>query len=177
MTSALSNPAGSAPRAGDQYTKAILATLGERDPFAVLAELVPWVKARVLGVADDRLRQPEAPGKWSAIEVIQHLADAELAIGWRVRIILTQETPALQAYDQDAFARDLGYRGVPLSEALAQLGALRTANLRLYHSLSPAQLSRAGMHSERGLESVELIIRMMAGHDLVHRRQLDRILQ
>ncbi|HEX2449608.1 MAG TPA: DinB family protein [Gemmatimonadales bacterium] len=177
MTTALSNPAGSAPGAGAEYTKAILAVLGDRDPLVVLAELVPWLKARFLSVADEHLRRPEAPGKWSAIEVVQHLADSELVVGWRVRIILTQETPALQGYDQNAFARDLRYREVPLAEAMGQLAALRAANLRLYRSLAPAELARAGMHSERGRESVEHIIRMMGGHDLVHRRQIDRILQ
>lgn len=177
MTTALSNTAGSAPGAGAEYTRAILAALGDRDPFAVLAELVSSLETRLHSVPDDRLRRPEAPGKWSAIEVVQHLADSELAVGWRVRLILTQETPVLQPYDQDAFARELGYRGIPLREAMAQLDALRNANLRLYRSLSPAQVARAGMHTERGRESVEHIIRMMAGHDIVHRRQLDRILR
>jgi DinB superfamily len=177
MTTALSNPASSAPGAGSEYTQAILAALGDRDPLVVLAELVPWLKARFLSVDDDRLRRPEAAGKWSAIEVVQHLADSELVVGWRVRIILTQEAPALQGYDQNAFARDLRYRDVPLAEAMGQLAALRAANLRLYRSLAPAELARAGMHSERGSESVGHIIRMMGGHDLVHRRQIDRILQ
>jgi hypothetical protein len=176
MTTAFSNPAGSAPGAGSEYTRAILAALGDREPLGVLAELVPWLTARLLDLADDRLRRPEAPGKWSAIEVVQHLADAELVTGWRLRTILTQETPALHGYDQDEFARRLRYREVPLSTAMAQLAGLRAAHLRLYRSLSPAELARAGMHTERGRETVEHIIRMMAGHDLVHRRQLDRIL-
>ena len=59
---------------------------------------------------------------------------------------------------------------------LAQLGALRTANLRLYRSLGADQRKRAGLHSERGPESVEHILRMIGAHDLVHRRQIERIL-
>jgi hypothetical protein len=59
---------------------------------------------------------------------------------------------------------------------MAQLAGVRNANLRLYRSLAPAELKRAGQHAERGAESVGHIIRMMAGHDLVHRRQLERIL-
>ncbi|HEU5169827.1 MAG TPA: DinB family protein [Gemmatimonadales bacterium] len=175
-TFSLSNPAGGAASAAAEYTRAILAMLGDREPLGVLAELVPWLEARLRGISDERLRRPEAPDKWSAIEVVQHLADAELVAGWRVRFVLTQDRPPLPGFDQDAFARDLRYRGVPLAEAMGQLSGVRTANLRLYRSLGPAELERLGVHAERGPESVGHIIRMMAGHDLVHRRQLDRIL-
>ncbi|MGH7628481.1 MAG: DinB family protein [Gemmatimonadales bacterium] len=176
MTTVLSNPAGGAPGNAAEYTRAILATLGDREPLGVLAELVPWLEARLANIDDATLRRPEAPDKWSAIDVVQHLADAELVAGWRVRFILTQDAPSLPGFDQDAFARDLRYRDIPLAEAMAQLAGLRTANLRLYRSLAPASLERVGLHLERGPESVGHIVRMMAGHDLVHRRQLERIL-
>jgi hypothetical protein len=122
------------------------------------------------------LRRPERPGKWSVIEVIQHLADSELVAGFRTRMILTEDRPPLQGYDQDRWASELGYRQVSLEQALEQLGALRIANLHLWRGLSPAHLERVGRHSERGPESVGHILRLMAGHDLVHRRQVDRIL-
>ena len=178
MSTVFSNPADSAGSiaAASEYTRAILATLGDREPLGVLAELVPWLERRLAGLDEARLRRPEAADKWSPIEVVQHLADAELVAAWRVRIILTQDNPALPGFNQDAFARDLRYREVPLEEAMAQLAGVRTANLRLYRSLAPAELQRAGLHAERGAESVGHIIRMMAGHDLVHRRQLERIL-
>ena len=178
MTTVYSNPAGGAgsAAAAAEYTRAILAALGDREPIGVLAELVPWLERRLAGLDDATLRRPEAPDKWSPIEVLQHLADAELVAGWRVRIILTQDNPALPGFDQDAFARDLRYRDIPLAEAMAQLAGVRNANLRLYRSLAPAELDRAGRHAERGTETVAHIIRMMAGHDLVHRRQLERIL-
>jgi hypothetical protein len=60
--------------------------------------------------------------------------------------------------------------------ALAQLRGLRIPNLRLWRALSPEQLDRVGLHSERGPESAGQILRLMAAHDLVHRRQIDRIL-
>jgi hypothetical protein len=70
----------------------------------------------------------------------------------------------------------LRYTEVPVDLALGQLRGLRNANLRLWRTLTPEQRERAGLHSERGLESVDLMLRMTAGHDLVHRRQIDRIL-
>jgi hypothetical protein len=170
------NPAGNAAAAAAAYVRVLLELLGDRDPLAIAAELVPWLEQRTAGVPDEVLRRPEAPGKWSAIEVIQHLADTELVIGWRTRIVLTDDRPALQGYDQDAWAGTLGYRDVPLETALDQLRGTRTANLRLWRSLTPAQRERVGMHSERGPESVDRLIRLMGGHDLVHRRQIDRVL-
>jgi len=59
---------------------------------------------------------------------------------------------------------------------MAQLGGTRTANLRLWRSLAPAERARVGLHSERGPETLDLLIRMMGAHDLVHRRQIDRAL-
>jgi hypothetical protein len=171
-----SNPVGHAAAAASSYVRALLDLLGSRDPFEVLTELHPWLINRVHGIPDPVLRHPERPGKWSVIEVIQHLADSELVAGFRTRMILTEDRPPLQGYDQDRWASELGYRQVSLEQALEQLGALRTANLHLWRGLSPAQLERVGRHSERGPESVGHILRLMAGHDLVHRRQVDRIL-
>jgi len=171
-----SNPAGTAPAAAQDYTKALLDVLGERDPLAVMVELVPWVEQRVRALDDAALRRPEKPGKWSVLEVVQHLADTELVYGYRVRMILTQDTPPIPGYDQDVWARAFRYRELPVAETLAQLAALRPANLRLYRSLDAAQRRRAGLHSERGPESLEHTMRMIAAHDLVHRRQIDRII-
>jgi uncharacterized damage-inducible protein DinB len=142
-----SNPAGTAAAAASNYIRALLDLLGSRDPLQVLDELHRWLVRRVHGLPDSVLRRPEKPGKWSVIEVIQHLADSEL-----------------------------DYRHVGLGQASEQLHALRTANLHLWKSLTPAQLERMGLHSERGPESAGHILRLMAGHDLVHRRQIDRIL-
>ena len=171
-----SNPAGTASAAAAGYVRALLDLLGSQDPFAVLEALVPWLERRTAGLDASALRRSEAPGKWSVIEVIQHLADAELVTGFRTRMILSEDQPELQAYDQDRWASVLQYAEVPLELALAQLRGLRTANLGLWRGLTPEQRARAGLHTERGLESVDLTIRMMAGHDLVHRRQIDRIL-
>jgi hypothetical protein len=170
-----SNPASDAAAAAQAYTRTMLDVIGDRDPLAVMDELVPWLEARTRGLDDARLRQPEQPGKWSVMEVIHHLADSEMVYGYRIRTILTEDNPPIRGYDQDTWARELAYRTAPLAEVMAQLAALRAANLRLYRSLSPAQLARTGVPSERGPESIGHTIRMLGAHDLVHRRQIDRI--
>lgn len=171
-----SNPAGSATAAASGYVRALLDLLGSREPLEVLAELPEWLTVRLRGVSEPVLRRPEAPGKWSVIEVIQHLADSDLVAAFRTRMVLTSDHPELQPYDQDRWAGELHYRESPLGLALDQLRALRAANLHLWKRLTPEQLDRIGRHAERGAESVGHILRLMAGHDLVHRRQIERIL-
>jgi hypothetical protein len=170
-----SNPAGNAPAAASGYVRALLDLLGTRNPIEVLGELLPWLDHRLRGVVDATLRRPETPGKWSVIEVIQHLADSDLVAGFRIRMMLSEDRPVLQGYDQDRWASEFRYREVTLSQALDQLRGLRMANLHLWKHLTPAQLERVGLHSERGPESAGHIIRLMAAHDLVHRRQIARI--
>jgi hypothetical protein len=172
-----SNPAGKAAAAASGYVRALLDVLGNRNPLDVLDELVPWLGERTQRLDDSVLRRPEAPGKWSVIEVVQHLADSELVFGFRMRMVLSEDRPPLQGYDQDRWAGEFGYKDAQLDVALWQLRGLRTPNLRLARSLSPRQLEREGMHSERGPESVGHLLKLMAAHDLVHRRQIDRILE
>jgi hypothetical protein len=171
-----SNPAGNAAAASATYVRALLELLGPRDPLEVMAGLLPWLELRLQGVPESVLRRPEAPGKWSVVHVVQHLADSDLVAGFRIRMVVSEDRPALQGYDQDRWATEFRYDKTPLALAFDQLRGLRAANLHLWRQLSEEQLGRVGLHSERGLESAAHILRLMGAHDLVHRRQIDRIL-
>ena len=171
-----SNPAGAAAAAAPIYVRGLLDVLGRRDPMEVLGELLPWLAERIRGLDDSALRRPEAPGKWSVIEVIQHLADSDVVFSFRLKMMLTEDRPPLLGYDQDRWAGEVRYREVPLDLALDQLRSMRAANLHVLRRLSPLQLERVGLHSERGPESAGFLLQLMGGHDLVHRRQIDRIL-
>ncbi len=177
MSSIFSNPAGAAKEAAAQYVQALMDLLGNRDPLKVQEELYDAIVSEVTGLEEAALRRPEKPGKWSIVQVVQHLADSELVSGYRIRMMLAHDKPAIQGYDQDAWANDLRYNDVSLRDALEQLRVLRGLNLKLVRSLSKAQLAREGLHSERGPESVWKLTQMMAGHDLLHRNQIKRIKQ
>ncbi len=105
-----SNPAGAAAAGATAYTRALLEVLGDRDPLQVLGGLLPWLIRRIAALDDTMLRRPEAPGKWSVIEVVQHLADSDLVFGYRLRMIVTEDHPVVPGYDQDAWARTFRYR-------------------------------------------------------------------
>jgi hypothetical protein len=169
------NPAATARAGAARYVADLLGLLGDRDPLLVQEELLGAVSVATQGIPDEVLRRPEAPGKWSIIEVVKHLADSEIVYGYRIRMTLAMPNPDIQGYDQDLWARTLRYRETDLAEALAQLSLLRRINLKLVRSLGPDELARTGLHSERGPESVGRIIQLLAGHDLIHRRQIERI--
>ena len=173
--SIFTNPISAAAGEAEAYIEAVLALLEDREPLGVLSEQPKAVEALLEGVADEAVQRPEAPGKWSMLQVVQHLADSELVWAYRLRLVVSEDRPTLTGYDQDRWVDRLGQAGVELPHALEMLRVLRAANLRLLRSLSPEDLQRAGVHTERGEETVELMVRLYAGHDLVHLRQLARI--
>jgi uncharacterized damage-inducible protein DinB len=173
--SVFTNPASGAAEQGAAYTNAILELLGDRDPAAVLRETPSALRRAVEGLPARQLREPEAAGKWSIVQILQHLADSDLVWAWRVRLILAQDRPPLTGYDQDLWAERLHYDSADPAETLELFAVVRRANLRLVARASPAELQRVGMHVERGEESLEHLIRLYAGHDLLHLRQIDRV--
>ncbi|MDH3269758.1 MAG: DinB family protein [Gemmatimonadota bacterium] len=173
--SIFTNPASGAAGAANAYVSAILELVGDRDPLEILGSTVEWCRVVVEGLNDRQLRTPESRGKWSVVEVMQHLADSELVWGYRLRKVLAEDRPRLTGFDQDLWARRLGYAVADATSALEMFSALRRANLALLSKAAPEDLDRAGVHEERGEESVRHMMRLYAGHDLAHRRQLDRI--
>ncbi len=159
------------------YVAALMTALGSRDPMEVLRETPTALRRSIAGLSAPQQAMPERPGKWSVRQVVQHLADSELVGGYRVRMILAHERPLLPGYDQDLWADRLRYQDTELEPALGDFATLRESNLRLFQRASPADLQRAMRHAERGEESIAQMIRMYAGHDLVHLRQVGRIRQ
>ncbi len=149
--------------------------LAGRDPFDIMEEQLPALRAVTATLSDDDLRKREAPGKWSVLEVVQHLADTELAYGWRLRMVLSHDLPELQGFDQDLWAQRLRYNDGTLNDALDQLQALRAANLRIFRALDDEAFERVGIHNEAGPLNARMLLYILAGHDLTHRAQIDRI--
>ena len=173
--SIFTNPISAAADEADAYIAAVLAKLADREPLEVLGRLPRELETRVADLDEARLAQPEAPGKWSILEVIQHLVDSEMVWAYRLRMVLAEDRPTLTGYDQDRWAKRLGYDGIRVEDALAEIGVVRQSNLRLLRACSAEDLERVGVHSERGDESVAHMLRLYAGHDLVHLAQIDRI--
>jgi hypothetical protein len=159
--------------ADGSYRDRLLGLLGDRNPLEALeanAERVETV-ARRLGEAG--LSRSYGPGKWTGKQVLAHLADAEIATGFRVRQILSEDGHRIQGWDEASWARR--YVDVDAEAAVASYRASRRWNLALFRGLGPADLERQGVHPERGPETLRSIIRLLAGHDLNHLGQLERL--
>ena len=173
--SVFSNRSVDSPRERARYAGAILDLLGDSDPLPVLRKTPEAVTRAIHDLTRAQLGTPEGPNKWSIVQVLQHLADSDLVWGWRVRLILAQDRPMITGYDQDLWAERLHYSEADPDEAMATFGLLRRINVKLIDRASRAELKRVGLHSERGEESIEYLLRLYAGHDLLHLRQIERI--
>lgn len=173
--SVFSNRSIDPPQERAKYSAAILELVGGREPMGILRETPAAASRAVEGLSAEHLRRPEAPGKWSIAQVLQHLADSDLVWGWRMRLILAQDRPVLTGYDQDLWADRLDYANADPAHALETLHVLRRGNLALIDRATPDDLKRVGVHAERGEESAGYLIGLYAGHDLLHLRQIDRI--
>jgi hypothetical protein len=173
--SVFTNPSAGAERQTAGYVRAVLELLGDRDPLAVLRETPEILRSTVNDLTPDLLGRPEAPGKWSIRSVVRHLSDSEIVWGYRVRMTLGADRPALGGFDQDRWAGALKYSTSDEQESLRVFEALRGAHVALIGRLTEIEKQRKAVHAERGEESVGHMIRLYAGHDLVHRRQIERI--
>jgi hypothetical protein len=169
--------ASDATAQADAYVAAILQALGSRDPFEVLAEMPAALRDVVAGLTPEQEATPERPGKWSVRQVVQHLADSELVGAFRFRMVLAHDAPKLSGYDQDLWAERLGYQGIDLATSLQDFSTLRELNLRLLRRAKPEDMKRVMRHAERGDEPLDHMIKLYAGHDVVHLRQIARIRQ
>jgi hypothetical protein len=173
--SSFSNPTSQAKMNSLQYVDDLLALLGQDDPLEVMNQLLPALEKATRGISAEDLRRPEKPGKWSIMQVLHHLVDTEMVYGYRVRMIVSQVEPPLASYDQDLWAAALRYSDGTPPELLEELRVMRGRNMRLLKALRPEELKRVGHHEERGPESVTRVMQMIAGHDRVHLRQVERI--
>ena len=158
-----------------QYAAAVLGLVGERNPVDVLRDTPAAAARAVAGLAREQLRKPEADGKWSIAQVLRHLADTDVVWGWRMRLILAQDRPPITGFDQDLWAGRLGYADADPGESLETFAVLRRDNRHLIERATPEALERVGVHAERGEESAGYLVRLYAGHDLMHLNQIDRI--
>src|SRR5688500_4483946 len=99
MSSPLSNHASEAAATAEEYRQALIDALGNRDPFESMASLPRELELRTRGMPEASLRVPEKPGKWSVIDVVGHLGDADLVFAFRMRMILSHDKPSLVGFD------------------------------------------------------------------------------
>lgn len=156
------------------YQDKLRGLLGERRPMEVLARTPDTLRALTLQRSVAMLRARPFPGKWTPNEILGHLLDAEMVFAYRTRTVLCDERPTLQPMNQDHWVAVQRHNEREPRELLDAHAALRAINLSLWRGLGDTELDRVGLHTERGEESLRLMLTMAAGHDLSHIDQITR---
>src|SRR5215210_2950335 len=120
---------------------------------------------------DEELDARVAPGKWSAREIVHHLADSEMTAAVRVRLLLATDRPTIHAYDQDEFSRRLHYDR-PHQSSLEAFRYARECTAQILERLSEAEWLREGTHTEAGSFGVEKWLLIYSEHAHHHARQI-----
>jgi hypothetical protein len=161
----------------EEYRSRILGYLGDRDPLRVQAATPTRLERLIRDASPRALARRPDPEKWSVVEIVAHLADAELAMGWRLRNMLATPGVRLQWWDEHLWSEKCGYKRMPPRRSVATFRALRESNLALLRSVPRRQWQAAyGLHDTRGRQTIAEFVRMEAGHDLNHLLQIERLM-
>ncbi len=165
-------------QAGTQeYREKMFNLIGDRNPLEILA-LTPSTLGDIVSTHSAALlRRRPFEGKWTPNEVIGHLTDSEWVDGYRLRLILGEDAPAILGTKQDLWVAALRHNEREPSELVEIFRTLRHFNLAVWRRTSPEDLQRIAQHNERGTESLGMLLRLLAGHDLSHLAQITRYIE
>jgi hypothetical protein len=130
-----------------------------------------FVVEALLGASDAELDARPAPGKWTAREVVHHLADSEMTAAVRARLLVAVDRPQIAGFDQDEFARRLHYDR-PIEASLEVFKAARRSTAELLERLKEEDWIREGSHTEHGRYTLERWLEIYASHAHKHAEQI-----
>jgi hypothetical protein len=125
----------------------------------------------LVGAKDQELDARPAPGKWTAREVVHHLADSEMTSAMRLRLLLAVDGANITGYDQDEFARRLHYDR-PIEASLEAFKAARRTTAEILDRMSDEEWRREGTHTEHGRYTVERWLEIYSTHAHKHAEQI-----
>ena len=157
----------------EQYIARITGLVGSSDPLAIIEATPAKIAEAVKGLAPAAVDCKPSPEKWSIRQQVAHLVDAEMHMGTRMRWAAAEPGKGIVAFDQDLWAATAKYASTPLELSLATFTAARRWTVDFLRRLTPAEREAAFiMHEERGQETLQRLMQMMAGHDLNHLKQI-----
>ena len=149
--------------------------LENREPLMVAAATPAKIASLIRGLTPRQLARRPTPGKWSIREIISHLADTDMVMDCRARWIAFEEHPTLVPFDQEKWAAGRARENEPVAETLERFRLLRRSQVRLYRHASMTDYRRTGFHPERGVVTLRVQLETLAGHDLNHLAQIQRL--
>jgi hypothetical protein len=142
------------------------------DVLKCLEDTPARIESLVRGWPREKDEHSHAPGKWTARQIVVHLAQSELALTTRVRFAASAPGYVAQPFDQDAWIA-LDHADGPT--AVDAYVALRRFNLAMFKNMSPKLRKQPFTHPEYGELTPDWVAAQLAGHELHHLRQLKQI--
>ncbi len=136
-----------------------------KDGYRVVAEALA-------GAKDEELDTPPGEGKWTARQIVHHLADSEMTSAIRLRLLIASPSPNIVGYDQEEFAKKLYYDDRPIEASLDAFNAARRTTAEILDRLSEAEWLREGTHTEHGRYTVHRWLEIYATHAHAHADQI-----
>src|SRR5207237_7694783 len=127
------------------------------------------------GFPTDKLTAHPISGKWSAAEIVHHLADSETTSGLRLRRLLAEDHPLIQGYDQYPYAARLNYNQREMGPSLDAFRGTRACTAQLFDFMSDEDWHREGTQSESGSYSADAWMKIYADHAHNHASQIRRL--
>ncbi|HEX8890204.1 MAG TPA: DinB family protein [Pyrinomonadaceae bacterium] len=127
------------------------------------------------GFTSEELTARPIQGKWSACEIVQHLADSEMNSALRLRRLLYEDRPVIQGYDQDGYATRFKYNERDFAPALDAFRGARATSVQILSQVTEEDWKREGWHSESGLYTLETWLKIYAAHAHNHAAQIRRL--
>ena len=160
-----------------EYRDRVLGYLGDQDPIMV-QEQTPWqLRTLVSELSSDVLLFRPKDDEWCIVEIVLHMADAELAMAWRLRNMLATPGVQLSWFDENQWSQALDYSRKDIRQALDLFTNLRRSNLELLRFIPRDKWDLYyGVHSLRGRQTISEFVRLEAAHDLSHLRQIEQVL-
>lgn len=145
------------------------------DPRMLIVSTPQQIAKLVHNSSSDQINRRPASDKWSVRDVLCHLADTEIAFGFRLRQALAEDRHVIQPFDQDRWAGP--YARLNAEAALAAYESFRKWNIEWLNAVRPDAMAKAVNHPERGDMTLGTIVETMAGHDLNHVHQIENLLK
>jgi hypothetical protein len=136
-----------------------------KDGYRMVAEAMA-------GAPEEELDTAPGPGKWTAREIVHHLADSEMTSAIRLRLLVATPSPQIAGYDQEAFAAKLYYKDRPTAASLDAFNAARRTSAEILDRLSEVEWLREGTHSESGRYTIERWLEIYSTHAHAHAAQI-----
>jgi uncharacterized damage-inducible protein DinB len=143
--------------------------------IAGIQQLPRNLRAAVAALSEEQLETPYRPGGWTVRQLVHHVADSHMNAYNRVRLALTEDWPAIFAYQESRWAELEDARVADVSTSLDLLQALHVRWARLFSSLDEPDWKRGYMHPENGRQSVEQTVILYDWHGRHHTAQVTQL--